>query len=141
MDVGEIRSAAMGRYRWGWLLEQNCLGPEKKALENPPVLQSTSGPVKLPSKMTDAADPDLGYGPALVLIPGGRYLVLAHPRFIRLLDLGSPCRPPLLTPLEVAKVALISPFEERQLVHLLAWEYESGWLRVAVGLEPDNGLS
>ncbi|KAJ2913306.1 hypothetical protein MD484_g7107, partial [Candolleomyces efflorescens] len=136
MDAQELRLAAMSRYRWGQLLERNCLGPTREDLAERKVLKPASGPIEL-----FAADRELHDGLDLCLIPGGRYLVTVDLDDVRLMDLGASGRPPLETPLEVAKVPLGLFDEPLRDIHLLAWEHEkTGSIRVAVGIEPTNGL-
>jgi hypothetical protein len=139
MDVQELRLAAMGRYRWGQLLEQKCLSPTREAFIQRQVLDPASGPTEL--SLTFTVDRENDPGPSLCLIPGGRYLVTADLDYVRLVDLGMPGRAPLETPLEVAKVSLGLFDEPLREIHLLAWAHEeTGSLRVAVGIEPTNGL-
>ncbi|KAJ2913313.1 hypothetical protein MD484_g7094, partial [Candolleomyces efflorescens] len=136
MGAQELRLAAMGRYRWGQLLEHNCLGPTKEDFADRNVLDPAYGPTELFAVARESHG-----GPNLFLIPGGRYLVTVNLDYVRLVDLGIPGRPPLETPLEVAKVSLGVVDEPLRDIHLLAWEHEkTGSIRVAVGIEPMNGL-
>lgn len=140
MDVQELRQAAMGRYRWGRLLEQNCLELAQGSLTNPNVLKPASGPISLPlpRALTVEHDP-FDYGRCLYLIPGGRYLVLADFQSVRLVDLGVAGKSPLATPVEVARVIFGKVEKSFQQVRLLAWPHEETRIRVAVGMESESG--
>lgn len=135
MDIEDLQRAAMGRYRWGQLLEQNWLQTTSEELSNPPVVIPASEPITLPSAMTmgqfDSGEKDSTF----YLIPGGRYLVLVAFPSLKLLDLGIPGRRPLSTPLELAKVELVVVAESAHEVRLLAWEHDSGSIKVLVGVE------
>lgn len=146
MDVQELRSAAMARYRWGQLLEQNCVkpttgeGPED--VDDPATLHDlhflvpASGPIGIP--LAAQEDSRLGGGFCFRLIPGGRFLVIAANHTVSLLDLGAPGKPLSTTPVEIAKVA-IRKFEGTYYhSRLSAWEHDSNCIRVAVGIESSN---
>lgn len=74
MDDEDLRRAAMGRYRRGHLLEQNCLKttPEVRRSDLP-ILTPASKPITLPSTITMGQLEDGDDEDSIVsLIPGGR---------------------------------------------------------------------
>jgi hypothetical protein len=124
----------------GPILEQNCLEPQEKTPENPPILQPAYEPIELPpTVLIPTYGGSSNYGSRALLIPWGRYLVVVDIHFVRLLDLGVPGRPPLSSPIEVAKVDYDRSDGPGEQMHLLAWEYDSGRLRVATGIEQISG--
>lgn len=136
MYTEEVRRAAMGRYRWGQLLEANCIQPGPSS---PPLLKPASGPITVPSAMTAGLQEKFSadWRFAFQLIPGGRYLALADLRSLKLLDLGAPGKPPLSTPLEVATLELGLVKKRVSGLQCIAWVRSSS-ISVVVGTMYDS---
>ncbi|KAF6757437.1 hypothetical protein DFP72DRAFT_891147 [Ephemerocybe angulata] len=130
MNATELQRAALGPYRWGKLLERNSRHSVKKenlALVRP--MKENDYPLRTTRQSKK------------FLVPGGRYLVVAHTESVDLWDLGPVGRAPLSPPVLVAREELApSSATAFQLEGLEVAPINEATLRIVVALVGSKAL-